>query len=116
MPSSTTDKEEKVWTKWFKKFARQEIASKWKPTPSKNWTVVFYMVVAVLFLAMGALFLEQTLNLVELRERYDDKGEFAALNRNERFEKLQEINTDGKEATVQIPMELKEEMKAPVGG
>lgn len=121
MSPPTTERKDKLWAKWFMKFARQEIASKWKPTPSKTWTVAFYMVVAVLFVGMGAFFLEQTLNVVELKERYDDKGEFSEMSRDQRFERLQSINSDGEAARRDVTpltftLEVTRHMKAPVRG
>lgn len=78
--------------KWLGKFARQELQSKWKPTPSKEWTIGFYLVVAAVFLVVGGFFLSETLKVVEYKHRYDDKGPFANMTSEQRFKALQDLN------------------------
>lgn len=107
-----------VGSKWFGKFARQELDSQWQPIPSLRWTVIFYLVVAAVFIALGSVFLEQTLNVVQIRERYDDKGEFRELDDQGRFEKLVELNAQGDESLadrrLEFTVQITKDMDPPV--
>lgn len=110
--------------RWLGQFARQELKSKWKPLPSKEWTIGFYLVVAAVFVAVGSVFLTQTLNVVEYRERYDDKGLFQDKTSQERYEVMEELNTKEVREPLSeeergyrfltFTMSVTREMKAPI--
>ncbi|GMH37301.1 hypothetical protein BSKO_05174 [Bryopsis sp. KO-2023] len=125
MDTSSNEMGTKFPNKWLGKFARQELQSKWKPTPSKEWTIGFYLVVAAVFLAVGSFFLSETLKVVEYKHRYDDKGMFADMTSDERFDTLERLNVkegQGKSLTreerdyriVTFDITTTKDMEAPV--
>lgn len=117
MPSSKNSSK-KHSNKWFGKFARQELPPKWKPIPSKNWTIGSYLVVSTCFVALGAVFLFYNLQIEEIRVRYDDKGKFTNMEDSERFAQLVELNSEGaagdKERTITFTVTAKKDMEPPV--
>lgn len=97
--------------KFYIRFARQELKAGWKPVPTAGWAMTFFFLLAVVFVPLGSVFLAETLDIVELRERYDDKGEFAGKSNPERERMLQDENAN---FDLEVSINITEKMEGPV--
>lgn len=97
---------------YFEKFLRQELKACLSPIPKLFLTVLFFFLLTVVTIPLGAAIFWQTLLNVEATIRYDNFNPETGILTN--LERKQRILNDNFNRTVSLKFDISEEMEGPV--
>ena len=113
MSKGEASRKPSVFSAYFKKFVRQELSACMSPTPSLCYSAVFFCMLTVAAIPLGAALFWQTLENTEVILRYDNftLNDKTRLTNDERKEIIQRGNETHTENHI---FSISENMNSPV--